>query len=97
MHEATERDRTTNVWHRPGYFGRVLLWQRDYWEIDGERLQEIRMSRGLTLRRLEQHSGVPYELLNELELEGGVAEGDTVEQLAEALDVEPSELSAEDA
>jgi transcriptional regulator with XRE-family HTH domain len=69
----------------------------EYWEIDGERLQEIRMSRGLTLRRLEQHSGVPYERLNELEQGSGVVEEDTVEMLAEALDVEPSELSAEGA
>jgi len=69
----------------------------EYLEINGERLQEIRMSRGLTLRRLEQHSGVSYEHINELELGGGVAEGDTIEKLAEALDVEPSELLAEDA
>ena len=69
----------------------------EYWEIDGERLQEIRMSRGLTLRRLEQHSGVPYERLNELEQGGGVVEEDTVEKLAEVLDVEPSELSTEGA
>ena len=69
----------------------------EYWEINGERLQEIRMSRGLTLRRLEQHSGVPYERLNELEQGGRLAEGDTIEKLAEALDVELSELSAEDA
>jgi transcriptional regulator with XRE-family HTH domain len=69
----------------------------EYLEINGERLQEIRMSRGLTLRRLEQHSGVSYEHINELELGGGVAEGDTIEKLAEALDVEPSELLAEGA
>ncbi len=71
--------------------------EEEYSEINGERLQEIRMSRGLTLRRLEQHSGVSYERINELELGGGVAEGDTIEKLAEALDVEPSELLAEDA
>jgi transcriptional regulator with XRE-family HTH domain len=71
--------------------------ERDYSEIDGERLQEIRMSRGLTARRLEEHSGVSYERINELELGGGVAEGDTIEKLAEALDVDPSELLAEDA
>ena len=60
-------------------------------------MQEIRMSRGFTLRRLEIHSGVSYERINELELGGGVADGDTIEKLAEALDVEPSELLAEDA
>jgi transcriptional regulator with XRE-family HTH domain len=66
-------------------------------EINGEPLREISMSRGLMLRRLEQHSGVSYERLNELELGGGVADGDTIDMLAEALDVEPSELLADDA
>lgn len=33
---------------------------------DGDRLQELKMSRGLTLRRLKQASTVPYERLNEL-------------------------------
>ena len=60
-------------------------------------MQELRMSRGFTLRRLEQHSGVSYEVINELELGGGVADEDTIEMLAEALDVEPSELLADDA
>jgi transcriptional regulator with XRE-family HTH domain len=71
--------------------------EREYSELDGERLQEIRMSRGFTLGRLEIQSGVSYERINELELGGGVADGDTIEKLAEALDVEPSELLAEDA
>jgi transcriptional regulator with XRE-family HTH domain len=69
----------------------------EYSEINGEPLREISMSRGLMLRRLEQHSGVSYERLNELELGGGVADGDTIDMLAEALDVEPSELLADDA
>ena len=70
--------------------------QGEYAEINGERLRELRMSRGLTLRRLEQHSGVSYERLDELELGGGVVDDDTIEMLAEALDVEPSELLADD-
>ncbi len=69
----------------------------EYSRISGERLREIRMSRGLTLGRLEQHSGVSYERLNELELSGGVADDDTIEMLAEVLDVEPSELLVEGA
>jgi transcriptional regulator with XRE-family HTH domain len=69
----------------------------EYSETNGEPLREISMSRGLMLRRLEQHSGVSYERLNELELGGGVADGDTIDMLAEALDVEPSELLADDA
>ena len=69
--------------------------ERESSEINGERLRDLRMSRGLTPRRLEEHSGVSYERINELEL-GGVADGDTLEKLAEALDVEPSELLVED-
>lgn len=70
--------------------------EKESLEVNGERLREIRMSRGLTPRRLEEHSGVPYERINELELGGEVAEGDTVEKLAEALEVEPLELLEED-
>jgi transcriptional regulator with XRE-family HTH domain len=70
--------------------------ERESLKINGERLRDLRMSRGLTPRRLEEHSGVSYELITELELGGGVAEGETVEKLAEALDVEPSEFLAED-
>ena len=70
--------------------------EREPSEVNGDRLREIRMSRGLTPRRLEEHSGVSYERINELELGGGVLEVDTVEKLAEALDVEPEELLAED-
>ena len=70
--------------------------EREPSEVNGERLQEIRMSRGLTPRRLEEHSGVPYETITELEAGVVVAEGDTIEKLAEALDVEPEELLAED-
>ena len=71
--------------------------EREYSEINGERLREIKMSRGLTARRLEEHSGVSYERINELELGGGVADDDTIDMLAETLDVEPSELLADDA
>ena len=53
------------------------------------------MSRGLTLSRLELASGVPHEHLEELEEGGGAAEEDTVEALAEVLDVEPSEFLAD--
>ena len=71
--------------------------ERESSEINGERLRDLRMSRGLTPRRLEEHSGVSYERINELELGGGVADDDTIDMLAETLDVEPSELLADDA
>jgi transcriptional regulator with XRE-family HTH domain len=69
--------------------------EEGYPQVNGERLREIRMSRGLTLRRLEQASGVPYDLLNELEVGGGAAEEGTIEGLADALEVEPSEFLAD--
>lgn len=69
--------------------------ERENPQISGERLRELRMSRGLTPRRLEQASGVPYDRLNELELGGGTAEDSTIEELADALGVEPSELLAD--
>lgn len=69
--------------------------EEGYPQVNGERLQQIRMSRGLTLRRLEQASGVPYDLLNELELGGGAADEATIGGLAETLDVEPSEFLAD--
>jgi transcriptional regulator with XRE-family HTH domain len=70
--------------------------ERESLEVNGERLRELRMSRGYTPRRLAEHSGVSYELITELELGSGVAEGEAVENLCEALDIEPSELLAED-
>ena len=69
--------------------------EREYPKINGERLRELRVSRGLTLLRLEQASGVPYDHLNKLELGSGAAEDSTIEALADALDIEPSELFAD--
>jgi transcriptional regulator with XRE-family HTH domain len=71
--------------------------EKEYPEINGERLREIRMSRGLTVGRLGQAIGVSFERINELELGGGGAEDSTIQKLAEALDVEPAELLVEDA
>ena len=58
-------------------------------------MRSLRMSRGLTLGRLELASGIPHARLDELEQHGGAAEEDTVEALADSLDVEPSELLAD--
>ena len=53
------------------------------------------MSRGLTLGRLELASGIPHDRLSELEEGGGTVEEGTIEELADALDVDPSELLAD--
>lgn len=66
---------------------------RKYPEINGERLREIRVSKALTLRRLEEMSGVSYDRISKLELHGGGVRPSTVHKLAEALSVEPPELT----
>lgn len=66
--------------------------QTKYPEINGERLREIRLSKALTLRGLGEKSGVAFDRINKLELRGGAARPSTICKLAEALDVEPSDL-----
>ncbi len=67
----------------------------EYPKISGERLRQLRMSRGLTLGRLGLASGIPSDRLNELEEGGGTLEEDTIEELADVLDVDPSDLLAD--
>ena len=55
-------------------------------------MREIRMSKALSLRRLEELSGVSFDRINKLELHGGSARPSTIHKLAEALGVEPAEL-----
>ena len=66
--------------------------RRKYPEINGEHLRELRVSRALTLRRLEEMSGVSFDRINKLELHGGAVRPITVNKLAEALGVPPTEL-----
>ncbi len=66
--------------------------RQKYPEINGTRLREIRVSRVLTLRRLEELSGVSYDRISKLELHGGGVRPSTVHKLAEALGVDPAEL-----
>jgi transcriptional regulator with XRE-family HTH domain len=70
--------------------------RRKYPEIDGERLRELRTGRVLTLRRLEEQSGVSFDRINKLELHGGAVRPSTVHKLAEALGVDPVELVESD-
>jgi transcriptional regulator with XRE-family HTH domain len=61
-------------------------------EVDGARLRELRRRRMLSLRELEQRSGVAFDNINKLENERRRAQPRTVRKLAEALGVEPHEL-----
>ena len=66
--------------------------RKKYPDIDGGHLREIRVSRALTLRRLQELSGVSFDRINKLELHGGSVRPSTIHKLADALGVEPEEL-----
>ena len=57
-----------------------------------DRLKALRHKRVLTLRELEQRSGVAYNTIWHLENGKRGAQPRTLRKLARALDVEPEEL-----
>ncbi len=61
-------------------------------EVDVERLKELRRERVLSLRELEERSGVSYNTIWRIEDGRQGAHPRTIRKLAEALGVEPSEL-----
>jgi transcriptional regulator with XRE-family HTH domain len=61
-------------------------------EVDGNKLRELRRRRMLSLRELEQRSGVAFDNINKLENEKRRAQPRTLRKLADALGVEPHEL-----
>jgi XRE family transcriptional regulator, regulator of sulfur utilization len=61
-------------------------------EVDGQRLRELRVQRALSLRALGERSGVSFATINNLENGNRPARLATIRKLAEALDVEPNEL-----
>ena len=60
-----------------------------------ERLKELRRERVLSLRELEERSGVSYNTIWRIEDGRQGAHPRTIRRLAEALDVQPSELIKE--
>ena len=60
-----------------------------------ERLKELRRERVLSLRELEERSGVSYNTIWRIEDGRQGAHPRTLRRLAEALDVQPSELIKE--
>ena len=64
-------------------------------EVNVERLKELRRERVLSLRELEEKSGVSYNTVWRLEDGRQGAHPKTVRKLAEALGVQPSELIKE--
>ena len=61
-------------------------------EVNGQRLRELRVERALSLRGLAERSDVAFDTINKLELGHRPARLVTIRKLAEALDVEPKEL-----
>jgi HTH-type transcriptional regulator, competence development regulator len=64
-------------------------------EVNVERLKELRRERVLSLRELEERSGVSYNTIWRIEDGRQGAHPGTVRKLAEALGVQPSELIRE--
>jgi XRE family transcriptional regulator, regulator of sulfur utilization len=61
-------------------------------EVDGERLRQLRVERALSLRALGERSGVTFATINNLENGNRRARLVTIRKLADALGVEPKEL-----
>jgi transcriptional regulator with XRE-family HTH domain len=61
-------------------------------EVNVERLKELRREKVLSLRELEERSGVSYNTIWRIEAGRQGAQQRTIRKLAEALGVEPSEL-----
>jgi transcriptional regulator with XRE-family HTH domain len=64
-------------------------------EVNVEQLKELRRERVLSLRELEEKSGVSYNTIWRLEDGRQGAHPQTIRKLAEALGVEPAELLKE--
>jgi HTH-type transcriptional regulator, competence development regulator len=64
-------------------------------EVNVERLKELRRERVLSLRELEERSGVSYNTIWRIEDGRQGAHPRTVRKLAEALGVQPFELIKE--
>ncbi len=61
--------------------------------IDGAKLRELRRRKMLSLRELGERSGVAFDNINKYENERRAAQPRTVRRLAEALGVDPVELT----
>jgi transcriptional regulator with XRE-family HTH domain len=64
-------------------------------EVNVERLKELRRERVLSLRELEEKSGVSYNTIWRIEDGRQGAHPRTIRKLADALGVEPKELIRE--
>jgi transcriptional regulator with XRE-family HTH domain len=70
----------------------MLVMDERFIRVDGARLRALRRRKMLSLRELEERSGVAFDNINKLENERRSAQPRTVRKLARALGVEPEEL-----
>ena len=61
-------------------------------EVNGQRLRQLRVEKALSLRALGERSGVAFDAINKLENGKRPARLVTIRKLADALSVEPKEL-----
>ena len=61
-------------------------------EVNGQRLRQLRVEKALSLRALGESSGVAFDAINKLENGRRPARLVTIRKLADALGVEPKEL-----
>lgn len=71
----------------------MLVMSERFIVVDGARLRELRRRRMLSLRELEERSGVAFDSINKLENERRHAQPRTIRKLAEALGVAPVDLT----
>jgi transcriptional regulator with XRE-family HTH domain len=64
-------------------------------EVDARKLRTLRRKRVLTLRELSEKAGVSKDTISRIEREG-TAYPATIRKLAQALDVDASELVSEE-
>ena len=64
-------------------------------EVDGQKLQKLRRRRLWLIGDLAQASGVHRNTISKIENGKGGAYPETIRKLAEALDVDPTELLGE--
>jgi transcriptional regulator with XRE-family HTH domain len=61
-------------------------------KVDGQKIRRLRSRRLLLIGDLAEKSGVHRNTISKLENDRGGAYPETIRKLAEALDVEPTEL-----
>jgi transcriptional regulator with XRE-family HTH domain len=71
----------------------MLAMNERFVRINGAKLRELRRRKMLSLRELGERSGVAFDNINKYENERRAAQPRTVRRLAEALGVDPVELT----